>query len=322
MNACGMMKKMRDTMKKKERIKELMKTSPSFVKGAFNTKLSVVLCLVLIFALQGALLWLSQEISEMALVHMGIQVVTVLLMLSGKLIFPLGYLCAMLASLGLGIWLYLPSKSLFYLVQCIFFALNILLMMNLLLNKNAREYRRALKQLKTEDIKTAEPVKMTEEVQEETEDLAETVLQEQPEEKTGIEIICPVHTDFSYGSFSRFLVQHYPFVYLHPQFDIHSEKAQMCILAEGFDQHSEELYSGEFLMIKQQNENGIELVLEYENEMGRLCALICADWLMMQKATLMKDGINVSADLMKQLTEAFVLAQDAEKHPFEGFQKL
>ena len=56
--------------------------------------------------------------------------------------------------------------------------------------------------------------------------------------------------------------------------------------------------------------------------MGHLCALICADWLVMQKATLMKDGVNVSADLMKQLTEAFVFAKDAEKSPFEGFNKL
>ena len=61
--------------------------------------------------------------------------------------------------------------------------------------------------------------------------------------------------------------------------------------------------------------------IEYTNEMSRLCALICADWLVMQKATLLEDGINASQQLMKQLTEAFVLAKDAEKTPFEGFKR-
>ncbi len=312
-------------MKKKERIQKLKTSSPSFVKGAFHTKLTVVLCLLLILAVQAVMFYLSCEISEIALVHMGIQVLTVLFMLSGKLIFPLGYLLAMLASLGIGIWLYLPHESLFYLVQCVFFALNVLLMMTLLLNKNAKAYRKALKQLKTEEVKVSEPDFVNEEEKEEVIENAEEIKQDQPESevlKAGIEIMCPEQTDFSYGSFSRFLVQHYPFVYLHPKFGIHSEKVQMCISAEGFDQQSDELYSGEFLMIKQQNEDGMNLILEYENEMGRLCALICADWLMTQKATLMKDGINVSAGLMRQLTEAFVLAQDAEKQPFEGFQKL
>lgn len=308
-------------MDKKEKIRQLKKNNGSFVKGAFVTKMVCFLGLCFVVANQAALFVLSDGILEEAIFHMVIQGIGIVLILTGKAVFPLMIAAAMLTSLIYGGWLYFQSQSIFYLVQCIYFLLNFVLMMVVLLNKNTKCYRNELKNLKkavpesTEEIKT-----VPENPKEEVKDTAQKVIEDSKSEKRIVEMDCPIHLEFSYGSFSRFLMLHYPFVYLHPKFDMNSSVVQMCISAEGFDQQSNEMYSAEFTLIKQETLQKMNLRFEAEDEMGYLCALICADWLVSQKGTLIENGINVSADLMKKLTEAFVLAQDSKKQSFEGFQ--
>ena len=313
-------------MKRKDKIRKLKKTDSSFRKGRIWTKLIVVLALLLIGAMQAYMFMKTGTLLQEALIHLGLQSLCVLLILSGKRIFIWLYALAMIASLPMAYLLYEKTPSEFYLIQLIFFGSSLFLMLILMFNKSARHYRRKLRNLK--HLFEEEPVEeKVEEVQEEPEIIEEPVVVEEavsePEpQKEFIELSGPETLNLTYGHFSRFLVQYYPFVYLHPKFNPETNPiVQMCISAEGFDKESEELYSGVFYFNVEKTEN-TSIHLEYEDEMGHLCALICADWLVMQKATLMKDGINISADLMKQLTEAFVFAKDAEKTPFEGFNKL
>ena len=313
-------------MKRKDKIRKLKKTDSSFRKGRIWTKLIVVLALLLIGAMQAYMFMKTGTLLQEALIHLGLLSLCVLLILSGKRIFIWLYALAMIASLPMAYLLYEKTPSEFYLIQLIFFGSSLFLMLILMFNKSARHYRRKLRNLK--HLFEEEPVEeKVEEVQEEPEIIEEPVVVEEavsePEpQKEFIELSGPETLNLTYGHFSRFLVQYYPFVYLHPKFNPDTNPiVQMCISAEGFDKESEELYSGVFYFNVEKTEN-TSIHLEYEDEMGHLCALICADWLVMQKATLMKDGINISADLMKQLTEAFVFAKDAEKTPFEGFNKL
>ena len=313
-------------MKRKDKIRKLKKTDSSFRKGRIWTKLIVVLALLLIGAMQAYMFMKTGTLLQEALIHLGLQSLCVLLILSGKRIFIWLYALAMIASLPMAYLLYEKTPSEFYLIQLIFFGSSLFLMLILMFNKSARHYRRKLRNLK--HLFEEEPVEeKVEEVQEEPEIIEEPVVVEEavsePEpQKEFIELSGPETLNLTYGHFSRFLVQYYPFVYLHPKFNPDTNPTvQMCISAEGFDKESEELYSGVFYFNEEKTEN-TSIHLEYEDEMGHLCALICADWLVMQKATLMKDGINISVDLMKQLTEAFVYAKDAEKTPFEGFNKL
>jgi len=307
-------------MDKKEKIRQLKKNNGSFVKGAFVTKMVCFLGLCFVVANQSALFVLSEGVLEESILHMVIQGIVIVLILTGKAFFPLMFAAAMLTSLIYGGWLYFQSQSIFYLVQCIYFLLNFVLMMVVLLNKNTKCYRNELKNLEKDVPESTEEI---ETVQEKAEGEQIDFIEEQHEpksEKRVVEMDCPIHLELSYGSFSRFLMLHYPFVYLHPKFDMNSSVVQMCISAEGFDQQSNEMYSAEFTLIKQETLQKMNLRFEAEDEMGYLCALICADWLVSQKGTLIENGINVSADLMKKLTEAFVLAQDSKKQSFEGFQ--
>lgn len=312
---------------RKEKIKSLKKTNPAFSKGTVWTKLSVVMCLLLLAGIQGYMYWYLGYVSEIAAVHFVLQSLAILILLRGGTWMIWIYGLCMASSFGLAYWMNMEKASVFYQVQMGYFLLSFVMMLFLLVNKSARTYRSELK--KVRKMKLSDPVE-TEPVQEIIE--PEEVIEEQDapaEEKTEaivqnemLQVSCPPSVQLTYGSFSRFLVQHYPFVYLHPQFDInHSPYVQMCILAEGFDKNSEDQYSGEFFVHQEVHENERMVWIEYTNEMSRLCALICADWLVMQKATLLEDGINVSQQLMKQLTEAFVLAKDAEKTPFEGFKR-
>ena len=313
-------------MKRKDKIKKLMKTDSSFRKGRIWTKLIVVLALLLIGAMQAYMFMKTGTLLQEALIHLGLQSLCVLLILSGKRLFIWLYTLAMIASLPLTYLLYEKTPSEFYLVQMIFFGASLFLMLILVFSKYARHYRRKLRNLK--HLFEEEPVEETvEEVQEEPEIVEEPVVAETPvaesePQKEFIELSGPETLNLTYGHFSRFLVQYYPFVYLHPKFNPETNPTvQMCISAEGFDKESDELYSGIFYFNVEKTETA-SIHLEYEDEMGHLCALICADWLVMQKATFMKDGVNISAELMKQLTEAFVLAKDAQKAPFEGFNKI
>ena len=316
-------------MKRRDKIKKLKKTDSSFQKGRIWTKLIVVLALLLIGAMQAYIFTRTGTLLQEALIHLGLQSLCVLLILSGKRLFIWMYALAMIASLPITYLIYEKTPSEFYLAQMIFFGVSLFLMLILMFNKSARHYRRKLRNLKKlfeEEPVEEKPEEKAEEIQEEEEIIEEIIIEEPPvtaeTPKEFIELTGPETLNLTYGHFSRFLVQYYPFVYLHPKFDPETNSAvQMCISAEGFDKQSEELYSGVFNFKVHKNEI-TSIQLEYEDEMGHLCALICADWLVMQKATLMKDGINVSADLMKQLTEAFVFAKDAEKCPFEGFNKL
>ncbi len=313
-------------MKRKDKIKRLKKTDSSFRKGRIWTKLIVVLALLLIGAMQAYMFMKTGTLLQEALIHLGLQSLCVLLILSGKRLFIWLYALAMTASLPMTYLLYEKTPSEFYLVQMIFFGSSLFLMLILMFSKSARHYRRKLRELKHlfEEETVEEKV---EEVQKEPETaeepvVAESAAAESEPQKEFIELSGPETLNLTYGHFSRFLVQYYPFVYLHPKFNPEiNSTVQMCLSAEGFDKENDELYSGIFYFNVEKTETA-SIHLEYEDEMGHLCALICADWLVMQKATLMKDGINISADLMKQLTEAFVLAKDAEKRPFEGFNKL
>ncbi len=307
-------------MNKKEKIRHLKKNNRSFAKGAFVIKLAAVLGLCFIAANQGALYVLSGTIYQEAVLHLAVQSVTVLLVATGKVVFPLIYAMAMLASLGIGLWLYVESQSMFYLVQCLFFFTSFLLMMFVLINKHAKCYRKELKNLKKPLSESSQEI-LEKQPEVPNDSIQEPAVETQPVKKT-VEMDCPIHLDLSYGSFSRFLILHYPFVYLHPKFDVNKGIVQMCISAEGFDQQGNDMYSGKFVIVKEETEQKLRLKFEAEDELSYLCALICADWLISQKGTLVENGINVSADLMKKLTEAFVQAQDAKKHPFEGFQNL
>ena len=330
-------------MNRKERrnqIKTLKKTNSAFSKGAVWTKLAVALCLLMIAAIQGYMYWTTKEIMESAMIHLVVQSLTVLLILRGGKLMPWVYGGAMLVSLGLACWLNLQNESVFYQAQMVFFLSSFLVMLFLICNASARVYRNELASLKK---KKAEPVieSVVEEHEEnevqdqqicENQEFIEEDSQKQSHahsegavkvvQNDMLQVSCPPSVQLNYGSFSRFLVQHYPFVYLHPKFDLESSPwVQMCISAEGFDKLSDDLYSGEFMVHQSINEHERMLWIEYTDEMSHLCALICADWLVMQKGTLLQDGINVSQQLMKQLTESFVLAKDAEKKPFEGFKK-
>ena len=315
-------------MKKKDMLKKLKRTDSSFQKGRIWTKLIVILALLMIAGIQTLMFLLTETLLEEALNHLGIQVLCVLLILSGKGLFVWLYALAMASSLPLAYLAYQNTVSEFYLIQIIFFGVSLLLMMTLIISKNARYYRRRLRNLKKELMAEEEKEMLSEPAEEiQQEEIIEVIIEPevQPEPETPkefVELSGPLTLDLSYGHFSRFLVQYYPFVYLHPKFDPEAQSTvQMCISAEGFDKESEELYSGSFFFNIEKKEDA-SIRLEYEDEMGHLCALICADWLVMQKATFMKDGVNISAELMKQLTEAFVLAKDAQKAPFEGFNKI
>ena len=309
---------------KKEKIKQLKKTNSAFSKGCTLTKLTVVLCLLLLLLMQGYIVWFTGGIYENALIHLGLQAAAVLLILSGKAFFVLVYGAAMLGSLVMACVWNLEAFSEFYVVQMAYFFVSFILMMFLYLLPSTRTYRKELKNVRTGKVEEA-PVLMQEEAESEPEIVIEPEVSETKEvsgSKEYLTLVCEEKTDFSYGSFSRFLVQHYPFVYLHPKFDVEAAPfVQLCISADGFDQDNEELYSGTFLFHYELVENEKKVQLEYTDEMSRLCALICADWLVMSKAKLIKDEQDISADLMKLLTESFVLARDAEKVPFEGFKR-
>lgn len=313
-------------MKRKEKIKKLSKTDSSFQKGRVWTKLIVVCALILIAGIQVFIFINTGTFLKEAMMHLGLQSLCVLLMLSGRRMFVWMYTLAMMVSIVLSALAYQSTGSDFYLAQLVFFGVSLFLMLILMFNKSARHYRKTLRNLKKMNFD--EPVsekKEPEEAPEPIVEIPEEYEEVDPEpvmQKQYIELSGPLSLDLSYGHFSRFLVQYYPFVYLHPKFNPANRSAvQMCISAEGFDKESDELYSGVFDFQFSKDEN-MSIILEYEDEMGHLCALICADWLIMQKATLLKDGINISTELMKQLTEAFVYAKDAEKIPFEGFNKL
>lgn len=306
-------------MNKKERIRQLKKNNEQFAKGSLWIKGTAVLSLCCIIGVHVSLFLLSGTVYEASIVNMAVQIVMALLILSGNAVFPLLYGAAMLVSFGAGMWLYLQSQSVFYLVQCVFFFLSFLMMACILLNQNVKVYRNELKKRK-EDESLSE---ITEKENEEMPVIQqETVEENVPAFQHIVEVDCPLHTDTSYGSFSRFLMLHYPFVYLHPQFSLNYHRIQMCISAEGFEQQGSDMYSGTFTLSQLTSEQVLHLKFEAEDEMSYLCALICADWLVSQKGTLVENGINISADLMKKLTEAFVLARDSQKQPFEGFQHL
>ena len=108
-------------MKRKDKIKKLMKTDSSFRKGRIWTKLIVVLALLLIGAMQAYMFMKTGTLLQEALIHLGLQSLCVLLMLTGKRLFIWLYASAMIASLPLTYLLYEKTPSEFYLVQMIFF---------------------------------------------------------------------------------------------------------------------------------------------------------------------------------------------------------
>ena len=361
-----------ENMNKKEKIKELKKNNRAFSKGSFWTKLSVFLCLLCIALNQGYLFIETGEFSLFAIIHLVLQSAASLLILTGGVWIVVMYFIAMLSSSAIALWLYLGNHSMFYLVQCVFFAVSFFLMFLLLVLPSVRTYRKELKKLrkninessqevhepekleektevsfepveekpeeKVEDPVKAEVEKTEEKMEESVEVVAEKPVEkveepvkpaaEEPVEKTELEeddgsmlqVLCPSSAEFTYGSFSRFLMQHYPFVYLHPKFAPEQSKfVQMCISSEGFEQSDEALYDAQFRIYIQPVKNAKLITMKFDNAMGYLSALICVDWLIAQKSIFIQDNKNVSAYLMKHLTYAFNLAKESEKSPFKGF---
>ena len=135
-------------MKRKDKIRKLKKTDSSFRKGRIWTKLIVVLALLLIGAMQAYMFMKTGTLLQEALIHLGLQSLCVLLILSGKRIFIWLYALAMIASLPMAYLLYEKTPSEFYLIQLIFFGSSLFLMLILMFNKSARHYRRKLRNLK------------------------------------------------------------------------------------------------------------------------------------------------------------------------------